>query len=302
LFTVPAFAKINWNLRVLGKRATDGYHEICTTFQTVSLIDKLTFESATDLTLACNYQNIPTDSRNLIVRAANALKQNFDIKRGANIYLEKRIPSPGGLGGGSADAAITLIALSYLWELNVSRRELVEIARQIGADVPFFLFGGTALGTGIGTEIETLADFPKKRLLIVTPFENVSTIDAYKALNAPSLTEANQSGILTICPAALKTDNPDFTDFKNDFETVIFELKPEIARAKNKLFEAGASMALMSGSGASVFAVFEDETKRRAAFKHFRETEKRWRTYACETVSRINYQKALAPCWRILRN
>ncbi|MBC7796415.1 MAG: 4-(cytidine 5'-diphospho)-2-C-methyl-D-erythritol kinase, partial [Pyrinomonadaceae bacterium] len=197
MFTVPAFAKINWDLRVLGRR-DDGFHEICTIFQTVSLCDYLTFNRADELTLTCDVSTVPVDESNLVLKAANALREKFQIKKGAKIHLEKRIPSPGGLGGGSSNAAIALLALSKLWEIEVSRDDLSSIGATIGADVPFFLYGGTAFGSGLGTRIETLPDVQKKLLLIVTPYENVSTAEAYKSLNAPRLTVETASSILHI--------------------------------------------------------------------------------------------------------
>jgi 4-diphosphocytidyl-2-C-methyl-D-erythritol kinase len=297
----PAFAKINWTLRVLGKRA-DGFHEICTVFQTVSLADQLTFESASELVLTCDSQEVPTNERNLVLRAANALRERFSIRKGARIHLEKRIPSPGGLGGGSSDAAIALIALAHLWEIKTDKRELSEIGAALGADVPFFLNGGTALGTGLGTEIEILPDIPKTLLLIVTPDENVPTSDAYQALGAPLLTNEMSKTILENCRFEAK--NADFlqTGLHNDFEKTIFRLRPEIARVKSRLLQAGAGGALLSGSGASVFAIFDNNELRQQAVRLFGRNEPMWRVFECETVSRGEYRKQLEPCWNLLKD
>lgn len=297
----PAFAKINWTLRVLGKRA-DGFHEICTVFQTVSLADRLTFESAGELVLSCNLPDVPTDERNLVLRAANALRQRFSIAKGARIHLEKRIPSPGGLGGGSSNAAVALVALAHLWQIKTDKRELSEIGAKLGADVPFFLTGGTALGTGLGTEIEPLPDVPKTPLLIVTPDENVPTGEAYQALNAPPLTNEKSKTILKICRFEAK--NADFlhTGLLNDFEKTIFRLRPEIARVKNELLQTGASGALLSGSGASVFAIFDNIESRQQAAGLLGRKEPTWRVCSCETVSRAEYRKQLEPCWNLLED
>ncbi len=289
---LPAFAKINWNLRVLGRRA-NGFHEICTIFQTISLCDDLTFELADEISLTCDQADIPIDENNLIVRAANRLRERFSVSQGARIHLEKRIPSPGGLGGGSSDAAVALVALVKLWRIEISAIELNEIAAALGADVPFFLIGGTALGTGLGTQIEPLADVPKTLLLVVTPEENVSTADAYKSLDAPGLTEKSLSGILAIC--RFETGDRKFleTELHNDFENTVFSGKPEIARVKQTLLRLNARNALMSGSGASVYGVFDDPAVRAQTARRLRETEKSWKVFECETISAIEYQKKM---------
>lgn len=296
MFTIPAFAKINLSLRVLGKRA-DGLHEICTTFQTISLCDFLTFELSDKISLECDSKTVPTDERNLIIVAANQLRQRFSISDGVRIHLQKRIPSPGGLGGGSSDAAITLLALNNLWKIKSPLESLFEIARTIGADVSFFLAGGTAFATGAGNKIENLLDLPQKLLLVVTPNEHVSTAEAYQSLNAPSLTEADSLDILTICRSARITFESIQADWYNDFENTIFAGRPEIQRVKQTLFELGSSHALMSGSGASVFGIFDNEMMRQTAFARLRELDTDWRIFPCETVSQSEYREALSPCW-----
>ncbi|HLM61622.1 MAG TPA: 4-(cytidine 5'-diphospho)-2-C-methyl-D-erythritol kinase, partial [Pyrinomonadaceae bacterium] len=163
-FTFPSYAKINLFLRVLGKRA-DGFHEICTIFQTVSLCDYLTFSENEKIVLICDDEKIPIGDKNLIVKAANSLRDEFDIKKGAKIRLQKNIPAPGGLGGGSSNAAIALLGLVKLWKLEIDFEQLCEIGKNLGSDVPFFFYGGTALGTGRGTEIFSLEDFRKNFLL-----------------------------------------------------------------------------------------------------------------------------------------
>ncbi|HEX8264144.1 MAG TPA: 4-(cytidine 5'-diphospho)-2-C-methyl-D-erythritol kinase [Pyrinomonadaceae bacterium] len=297
----PAFAKINWTLRVLGKRP-DGFHEICTVFQTVSLADRLTFESASELVLTCDSPGMPIDESNLVLRAANALREKFSIAKGARIRLEKRIPSPGGLGGGSSDAAVALIALAHLWEIKTNKNELSEIGAKLGADVPFFLTGGTALGMGLGTEIELLPDVPKTLLLIITPDENVPTGEAYQALGAPLLTNEMSKTILEICRFEAK--NADFlqTGLHNDFEKTIFRLRPEIARVKSRLLQTGAGGALLSGSGASVFAIFDNNELRQQAAALFGRNEPTWRVFECETISRAEYAKQLEPGWNLLKD
>ncbi|MEP6903389.1 MAG: 4-(cytidine 5'-diphospho)-2-C-methyl-D-erythritol kinase [Actinomycetota bacterium] len=140
-FTLPSFAKINWFLRIMGKRG-DGFHELCTIFQTVSLFDEISFQEHDRIVLTCKDEFIPLDATNIIVKAAQILKREFNIKTGAEIHLEKRIPAPGGLGGGSSNAAVTLLGLAMLWNLKIDFDKLAEIGARLGSDIPFFFYGG----------------------------------------------------------------------------------------------------------------------------------------------------------------
>ena len=290
-FTFPSYAKINLFLRVLGKRA-DGFHEICTIFQTVSLCDYLTFSENEKIVLICDDEKIPIGDKNLIVKAANSLRDEFDIKKGAKIRLQKNIPAPGGLGGGSSNAAIALLGLVKLWKLEIDFEQLCEIGKNLGSDVPFFFYGGTALGTGRGTEIFSLEDFRKNFLLIVTPKIDVPTKDAFALLNAPDLTNKGSKSILQICRDEVNSLYLRQSELKNDFERVIFEIEPEIARVKEKLFHCKAKRALLSGSGASVSAIFETDEQRQNAIEALK-AERDWRVFPVETVSRSVYQNSL---------
>lgn len=290
-FTLPSFAKINLLLRVLGRRA-DGFHEICTIFQTVSLCDYLTFEAGDDIILTCSNPKIPTDDANLIVKAAKILRQTYAIRRGAKIHLEKNIPAPGGLGGGSSNAAVTLIGLMKLWQIEVDFEDLCEIGKKLGSDVPFFFYGGTALGTGRGTEIFSLEDYRKNSILIVTPEIDVATADAFAHLNASDLTNKGSKSILQICRDEVRSLYLRQSKLKNDFERVIFEIEPETLQIKEKLVSLGAKRALLSGSGASVFAVFDTSEQRQTALDEL-SSKKDWRAFPVETVSRLAYQNSL---------
>jgi 4-diphosphocytidyl-2-C-methyl-D-erythritol kinase len=300
-FTLPSFAKINWRLHVLGRRA-DGYHELRTIFQTVTLHDQLTFAAhdGDELRLTSASSEIPLDESNLIWRAAAALRDARRLSRGASIHLEKVIPVEAGLGGGSSNAAVTLLGLARLWELETSLEELAAIGTKLGADVPFFLTGGTALGTGLGTEITPLDDLAAEHLLIVKPEAKVSTAEAYRALNSPALTKAGGDIILSISRA-----DEQFTDshpiaLHNDFEPVVFPLKPEIERAKDALLNAGARSALLAGSGSSVFGVFDKrETRERAALAL--KGGGRWHIFPCAALARGQYLSALGAAAAPLR-
>ena len=298
--TLPAFAKINWVLRVPGRRP-DGYHELCTIFQTVSLRDSLTFheEPGGELRLTCDAPDIPLDESNLILRAAHALRERYEIKKGATIHLEKRIPAQGGLGGGSSDAAVALLGLAHLWQLQAKREKLLEIGARLGADVPFFFTGGTALGRGLGTEVSALAEVHAEHLLIVAPGVKVSTGEAYKALNAPALTKQEGDIILSISCADEHFHDSLHEALHNDFEPVIFRLYPEIERVKKALLAQGARGALLAGSGSSVFGIFDNREAQQRACGAL-EAEEGWRIFACASVARKQYLKALGPCAALL--
>ena len=290
-FTLPSFAKINLMLRVLGKRP-DGFHELFTVFQSVSLHDDITFRDGEGISLTCPNKSIPIDEKNLIVKAANLLQRHSGVDRGASMHLTKRIPSPGGLGGGSSNAAVALIGLSRLWEIDESFDELKGMAAEIGSDVPFFLHGGTAIGTGRGEEIEPIADIDPGHLLIVTPNVRVSTPEAFKRLGAQNLTSEDLNRILIVCRLEAEKLDPRQSDLVNDIEAAVFAAHPEIKRVKRTLLDLGAANAMMSGSGASVFAVFEKEETRQTALKAL-DDEVNWRKFAVAAVSRDEYREKL---------
>ena len=290
-FTLPSFAKINLYLQVVGKRR-DGYHDLCTIFQTVSLYDSLTFSCADEIVFSCDDASVPTGEENLVVRAANALRKRYEVREGAGIHLEKRIPFPGGLGGGSSNAAIALLGLIRLWGIKPAKKVLHQIAKDLGSDVPFFLLGGTAVGIGRGTDIEPRCDIEQQHLLIVTPEVHVSTRDAFKRLDSPSLTKQESNRILEICRFAAKSLVFTGTTLRNDFETTVFAAYPEVERVKETLLGLGAIGAMMSGSGASVFGIFDKEETRQAAIKAL-DKEINWRKFAVATISRREYSEAL---------
>ncbi len=279
--TLPAFAKINLRLRVLGKR-DDGYHELETIFQTVSLHDTIEFTATDDPAMVTSSDDLSLwmGETNLVTRAAKALHARFAPAQGARIHLQKRIPIQAGLGGGSSDAAVTLIGLTQLWGLKASANELMEIGASLGADIPFFFRGGT------------LPDAGEMFLLIIKPNANISTADAYKALNAPALTSQNSKTILSISEAKEFFDNSTFASLQNDFEAAAFMLEPESERAKLALLKVGARVAMLAGSGSAVFGIFADEDAQRRAIQAI-ELETGWRVFPCKTVGRGEYGSRL---------
>ena len=243
---VRSYAKINWSLRITGKRA-DGYHDLETVFQTVSLHDDLTFRESDTLSLSCDDPTIPTDDTNLVLRAARAV----DAKPFA-IELRKRIPAGGGLGGGSSNAAATLRALGG------HRADLAEIALSLGSDVPFFLTGGTAYATGRGEVLTPLPPMSEIPLLLVLPEEKVSTRDAYARISKYSK------------PLGIEAYR-EFAAFTNDFEEPVFAIHPRLRELKARLYDAGAKWAQMSGSGSTLVGAFESAAARSQAAAAFRD-------------------------------
>ncbi|HEU4832802.1 MAG TPA: 4-(cytidine 5'-diphospho)-2-C-methyl-D-erythritol kinase [Pyrinomonadaceae bacterium] len=293
---LPSYAKINRHLEVLGKRP-DGYHEVFTVLQMVSLCDDLEFELRTDgkVTLICDDPRIPTDETNLIVKAAIALQHKLETPLGVDIKLTKRIPAQGGLGGASSNAAVTLIALNGLWEAPFLSPHWRQLAGGLGSDVPFFMAGGRMVGTGTGTTLLTVHEGPRQSVIIITPNARVSTPMAYAALNAGSLTTVDAMPILSSSFERHYTrDSSQWPEPRNDFERVIFEIEPEIERAKNALLAAGVRSALLAGSGSSVFGIVDDDVMRERVIDNLK-CEAGWQVFSCETLSRVEYYEALKP-------
>jgi 4-diphosphocytidyl-2-C-methyl-D-erythritol kinase len=255
---VNAYAKINWSLRITGKRA-DSFHDLETLFQTISLHDTLTFEASDRLSLTCDDPSIPVDERNLVIRAAGDAK--------IAITLQKEIPAGGGLGGGSSDAAATLVALE---------KASPETALSLGSDVPFFLIGGTAYATGRGEILTSLPPLAGIPLLLLIPQERVSTARAFAMLRrfSPPL------GIDRY--RAMIDDDllSHATELINDFEEPVFAMLPSLRILKRKLYECGAAWAAMSGSGSTIVGAFRSAAERDAARERFSDV----RAVAAETL------------------
>lgn len=253
MILLEAFGKVNRSLVVLGRRP-DGYHEIDTLFQTIDLSDWIRFEEDERLTLSIDQGTLPSDESNLVLRAARALSGRVGGNRGARLYLSKRIPVGAGLGGGSADAAATLLGLNALWRLEKTVGELCAIGATIGSDVPFFLFGGLARGTGRGDRIEPLPDRPEESLVLLLPSFGMATPEVYRALDAAPAPDP-------VPPRADSLAMPD----RNDLETAAERLRPELSPLRSALLAEGAVSARLSGSGSTVFGVFRSQPEARAA-------------------------------------
>ncbi len=293
---VPSFAKINWTLEILGRRA-DGYHELRTILQTVAVHDDLFFSPAeSGIELSCDNPEVPCDETNLIYRAAQLLQQLTDCNKGVKIALQKRIPLGAGLGGGSSNAAITLLALSQLWELAVAPDDLFRLGSQLGADVPFFFFGGTGIGIGRGDEVYPMTDITAENLLLVNPGINVPTREIYR--NLPS--QLTSPATLNKMPLSLQTAYASMRwsqlKLRNDLEGPAFTLYPRIKEVRQQLIDLQANAVLMSGSGSTVFAVFESEAARAAAQAEL--SGNGWWCAATRTLSQNEYQAAITKDFR----
>lgn len=270
---LPSYAKINLGLRILGKRL-DGYHELETIFQQISLRDTIAIEVAPTeqgnaISMQCNLSDLPTDASNLAVRAAmlffEKYPQPFDVK----IKLHKTIPIGAGLGGGSSNAATVLLALNSLTGKPLSEQALHDCAVRLGADVPFFLRGGLAAATGIGEVLEPLTMKLKCHIVVVVPAISISTKWAYTNLKI-RLTNTKNNLKLTYFLLQQKDLSDWPKNLKNDFEPLIFGKYQELNAIRDKFYHIGANYASLSGSGSAVYGIFDREEKAREGVDCFR--------------------------------
>jgi 4-diphosphocytidyl-2-C-methyl-D-erythritol kinase len=289
-----SLAKINLDLRVLNKRV-DGFHELRTVFQTISLADtiEIAFEPArrTELFLD-DALAIPN---NLVLRAAQAVLDALKLHAKIRFKLTKSIPMGGGLGGGSSNAASVLLALPVLAGKAIDLDTLSELGTQLGSDVPFFLTGGTALGLGRGTELYPLPDIAADPLMIVCPPVHSSTAEAYAALKreltvTPSSTRINSFRAFVRVLGEVRSAGPACPLSENDFEAVVCLQHPQLKALPGKLSKLGAVHASMTGSGSAFFAVFGSRAERDKALQVWRQTRGSYPAFAAETVSQKRYQ------------
>ena len=261
--TVKAYAKINLTLEIL-RRLPSGYHEIKSVMQQTALCDTIAIGDAqAGIVIQSASSNVPHNARNSIWKAAALLKEHYSVDRGVKFRLVKRIPVGGGMGGGSADAAATLVGLNKFWQLGLSQTELFEISQEIGMDVAFCILGGTALATGCGEIVEPLPFPTKLPLVIVNPGIFVSTRTAYEGLKVDQLTFTDKSAQMI---DAIQRQDFDgiVASLHNDFESTVLNEYPVIGAVKRDLVEAGAEAALLSGSGANVFGIARTAAQARA--------------------------------------
>lgn len=253
-------AKVNLALRVLGRRP-DGYHELRTVFQAVDVWDTLEVVEGEGLTLACDDPQVPLDGGNLVLRAAAALRAEVgkpDLS--AALRLHKGIPVGGGMGGGSSDAAGALLLLSSFWKLSLRGARLQALAAGLGSDVPFFLHGGTALGRGRGEDVRPLPFAGAHPILLGFPPFGTSTAEVYAALTAPG----PGVSLPRLSAGNWRIDN-EFSASRNDLEAVVLARWPELSVFRDALAGEGALQSSVAGSGSTVFGVFGEQARMRAA-------------------------------------
>jgi 4-diphosphocytidyl-2-C-methyl-D-erythritol kinase len=288
---VPAYAKVNLCLDVLGRRA-DGYHELRTIFQTITLHDTLVIQASPDaridLRIAGNSALAGEPGRdNLVYRALDELRRELRLKCGVRAVLTKRIPVGRGLGGGSSDAAAALIALLRLTGKRMEAARLIEIASRLGADVPFFLRGGRALGVGRGDEIYPLPDLARRSVLVVSPPElAVPTRNAYQWLARRLTKRSDPSKLWQFCALCW---SPQGGALSNDFEAAVFPRYSRLAAIKRELLRQGAAEASLAGSGSAVFGIFRNPAKARRAARAFPMDQ----VFVCSTLPRAEYRRKM---------
>ncbi|MGH9406283.1 MAG: 4-(cytidine 5'-diphospho)-2-C-methyl-D-erythritol kinase [Terriglobia bacterium] len=287
-----AFAKINAGLKILGKRR-DGYHEIRTIYQAVALHDELTISvSRTQgIDLRCSDPRLPASRDNLVYRACELWKKERNFSGGVRLDLKKIIPSGAGLGGGSSDAAATLMGLERLARRQldpIGLAALFRLAATLGSDVAFFLLGGRALGCGRGEEVYPLTDLPRRPCLIAHPGFEISTADAYRAAGRLTARVKNRKnsefGVWSQFPFE------HWGPAENDFEQAVFAKWPELGRIKAQFIRAGAETASLTGSGSAIYAIFVSARQLERALDAI---PKAWSVYRTHTLGRAAYRRLL---------
>lgn len=257
-------AKVNLRLEVLYKR-DDGYHELRTIMQRIDLCDELEISlGKRNLDVSSEGEEIPRGIENIVYRAAKNILDKFKIDIGIRIFIRKRIPVASGLGGGSSNAAVTLMGLNRFLELGLTKEELMGMGARLGADVPFFILEKPALATGIGDKLNEIELPSPMWMVLVSPKVKVSTTWAYKNLDTGLTKKENNISILPLPPMSDISDVVDF--LHNDLETVTIKRYPKIQEIKDELVDKGSIGALMSGSGPTVFGIFPHKEVAKKAF------------------------------------
>ena len=294
---LPAFSKVNLCLHVIGRRP-DGYHELRTIFQTISLTDTLRLTvtpkrgKTVEIFMQSSDPELPVDKTNLVMRAIGAIVSEIGFEGHITAYLDKKIPVARGLGGGSGNAAAALVGMLRATKEKIALPRLLEIAGGLGADVPFFLFGGRALAVSRGDEIYPLDDLPKQTIVVVSPRNiGVSTKDAYQWISAELTKSAKPPNIFEFCALCWSRQGR----VSNDFEGPVFSRYPRLGEIRDGLLKRGAANAALAGSGSAVFGVFRNPAQARRAARAFPEDS----VFVAETLSREKYGRAMG--WSVTR-
>jgi len=286
-----AFAKINVGLKILAKRPDD-FHEIRTIYQTIGLADRLQISLSPGkrgIRLECEHPELPSGRENLVYRAAELWQRARGIKGSIILRLAKSIPMGAGLGGGSSDAAATLLALERLTGNRLDLATRLGLAGKLGSDVPLFLLGGRVLGCGRGEEVYPLTDLPARHCLIVFPGFSVSTVEAYRALGLRLTAQEEDRRMNSLGkrpPFPLEAWGPA----ENDFEWFVFARWPELAKVKRQLIRAGAETASLTGSGSALYAVYESAQQLNRAASRM---PTGWKVFKVRTLPRAMYLRRL---------
>lgn len=265
-----AYAKVNISLDVVGKKE-DGYHLLRMIMQNIDLYDEIIVEKQNkDIIIECNKNYVPTDSRNLAYKAAMAFKERYNITEGVKIKIFKNIPVSAGLAGGSTDAAAVLKIMNELFEVNASKEELMELGLKLGADIPYCIQGGTALCEGIGEIITPLKPFKDKIIVLVKPSFGVSTKEVYKNFDMEKVKKHPETEALM---NAMAEDDLRYVAYnmRNLLENVTLKKHKVLINLKEEMNKCGAINSMMSGSGPTVFAFFDDMLKAQKCFEKMKE-------------------------------
>ena len=290
---VRAYAKINLDLRILGL-LPDGFHKLRTVFQSLLLHDTLTFfPRPGPFSIESTTVGFPLDRSNLIWQAADMLWEFLGRSGTATdimIQVEKRIPTRAGLGSGSTNAAAALVGLAYLWQAELNSEKLISLAGKLGADVPFFLSGGTALGLGRGDDVSPLEDLPKRWVVLVIPGFGISSIDAYKWYEI----DRKRGQIIQTKPQQVAGPwSSEAPQLINELEATIARRYPDIDHMKTALQHAGASAVSMSGSGSTVFGLFQNHGDALTAVKDL--SDSGWEVLLTESLPQAAYARLFQP-------
>ena len=263
---IKAYGKVNISLDVVGKRE-DGYHLLSMIMQNIDLYDEIEVEKQQcGITLECNKSYVPVDNRNLAYKAAEIFKERYDIVDGVKINIEKNIPVSAGLAGGSTDAAAVLKVMNELFKVNATEEELMELGLKLGADIPYCIHGGTALCEGIGEIITPIKSFKDKIIVLVKPAFGVSTKEVYKNFNLEKVKQHPKTSEII---NAIENDDLNFVanNMKNLLENVTLRKHKILIKIKEEMNACGAINSMMSGSGPTVFAFFDDMLKAQRCFE-----------------------------------
>ncbi len=280
---IRSFAKINLGLEVIGKRE-DGYHEVRTLLQTVSLHDTLEFRSVPEdrIILIGDDRAISWGKENLIYRAALLLKERLGVSKGVEIRVTKTIPAGKGLGGGSSNAAMTLYALNRMWSLGLEKEVLVDLGKTLGADVPFFFEGGLCLGTGKGDEVAPVNELEPLFCLLILPEFSISTASVYGQLQFSLTSHGKDSKIIKFL------DSRVLGSLENELEETVFRLYPQLSEIKSLFRGYGSELSLVSGTGSAVFGLFSERVE---AEKVLKRLEQSYPSLLVELLPRERYRK-----------